>query len=109
MTTATPAKLRDGSWGVRARGSVQPGAVVRVVARGGKEWDAMVARVLWTGADRDGSTISLCATRSSDSVAGGQHRSRRGTWTGCSCGSRTDDGESLIPSARNCDSCERDA
>lgn len=32
----------------------------------------------------------------------------RGTWTGCSCGSREANGE-LIDSPRNCASCEHDA
>jgi hypothetical protein len=34
---------------------------------------------------------------------------RRGTWTGCSCGSRTDDCGDLIPARNNCSSCEHDA
>jgi hypothetical protein len=33
----------------------------------------------------------------------------RGRWTGCSCGSREDSYGDLIPSDRNCGSCEHDA
>jgi len=33
----------------------------------------------------------------------------RGRWTGCSCGSREDNYGDLIPSDRNCASCEHDA
>ncbi len=33
----------------------------------------------------------------------------RGRWTGCSCGSREDSYGDLIPSDRNCASCEHDA
>lgn len=32
-----------------------------------------------------------------------------GKWTGCSCGSREDSYGDLIPSPRNCASCEHDA
>ena len=32
-----------------------------------------------------------------------------GKWTGCSCGSREDSYGDLIPSPRNCSSCEHDA
>ena len=34
---------------------------------------------------------------------------RGGKWTGCSCGSREDAHGELIPSPRNCASCEHDA
>ncbi len=34
---------------------------------------------------------------------------RGGRWTGCSCGSREDSAGDLIPSPRNCASCDRDA
>ena len=34
---------------------------------------------------------------------------RHGRWTGCSCGSREDAAGDLIPSPRNCASCEHDA
>jgi hypothetical protein len=35
--------------------------------------------------------------------------SRPGKWTGCACGSREDSHGDLIPSPRNCASCEHDA
>jgi hypothetical protein len=40
----------------------------------------------------------------------GAHAARRaGRWTGCQCGSREDSHGDLIPSARNCATCEHDA
>lgn len=42
------------------------------------------------------------------SVAARTSRPYRGKWTGCSCGSREIDGD-LVPSDRNCSSCEHDA
>lgn len=58
--TASPAKLRNGSWGARVRSeSVHPGDVVTITTKAGKSWTATVERVLWHG---DG--VSLCATAS---------------------------------------------
>lgn len=63
MMDGSPIKLRSGEWGVRARGKAAPGDVVNVVAKSGKRWTATVARVVWSGPDRDGGgTVSLCAT-----------------------------------------------
>ena len=69
MTTqtiaASPAKLKDGSWGARiARTDVAPGQVVTIRTQAGKTWDARITRVVWTG---DG--IALCATESADRPA----------------------------------------
>ena len=94
MTTGRPAKLRDGSWGARVPGTSRPGERIRIRIRtsGGKEWEATVARVLWSGPDRYGAgTVSVCSmisdARPLSPQRGGSGRSRRGTWTGCSCGS----------------------
>lgn len=65
---ATPAKLRDGSWGARVRGRVSSGEIVTITTKAGKSWKARVTRVLWSG---DG--VSLCATESLD---GGPPRQR---------------------------------
>jgi hypothetical protein len=88
-TMASPRKLRDGSWGIAVQGAVQVGATVTVRTAGGKEWQATISRVVWTG---DG--MSICATSSSSGGArsrspqrGGSGRNARGTWTGCPCGS----------------------
>ncbi len=58
MMRATPAKLRDGSWGARVEGRATEGQTVQVEARGGMRWIATVVRVLWT----DG-RVSLRVTR----------------------------------------------
>ena len=90
MTTGRPAKLQDGSWGARVPGTSRPGERVRIRTSTGKEWEATVARVLWSGPDRYGAgTVSVCSMTSDDvsPEPRGSGRSRRGTWTGCSCGS----------------------
>jgi len=46
-----------------------------------------------------------CATATADMP----RRRSAGRWTGCQCGSRQDSYGDLIPSARNCASCEHDA
>ena len=103
MNTATPTKLRDGSWGARVPGRAREGQAVTVRTRAGKTWTAHVSRVLWVGEDRrTGETISLCATSSSSSR-------RRGRRTGCSCGSREDQYGEVIPSPHNCRSCQFEA
>jgi len=61
ITKATPAKLRDGTWGARVQGTATPGTEIEVTTKSGKTWRATVTRVLWTG---DG--ITLCATQSLD-------------------------------------------
>jgi len=76
-TTATPAKLKDGSWGARTAATVAVGDVVTITTRGGKSWDARVTRVLWAGED-----AAICVTESLDRTP-----RARGTRTGCSCGS----------------------
>ncbi len=100
--TATPAKLRDGSWGARVPGSVQAGDVVTITTRGGKSWDATISMVIWSNDE-----ISICATGSAPSrrAPAPRSQSRR---TGCSCGSREDQYGDLVPSPRNCRCCEHD-
>ena len=58
---ATPAKLRDGSWGARVQGTVTAGQTVTIQTKAGKTWDAAVSGVVWS----DGK-VSLCTTRSLD-------------------------------------------
>lgn len=107
-TTATPTKLRNGNWGARVRGKVREGDTVTITTKSGKSWEARVSKVVWT----DGS-VAICATESTDRPAQRPGRGGRGygrgTWTGCSCGSRTDAAGDLIPSPRNCWSCNHDA
>jgi hypothetical protein len=56
---ATPAKLRNGSWGARVQGAATVGQTITIQTKGGKTWDATIEAVLWSG---DG--VSLCSTRS---------------------------------------------
>lgn len=72
---ATPTKLRSGEWGARVHGRVRKGDVIRITARSGKTWTATVVKVVWSNRE-----VSICATESSAPR-------RRGTWTGCACGS----------------------
>jgi len=55
---ATPAKLRDGSWGARVKGAAKSGDVLKVTTRAGKSWTATVDRVLWKGRG-----VTLVSTR----------------------------------------------
>jgi hypothetical protein len=113
--TASPTKLRNGTWGARVQGSPAKGDVVTIRTATGKEWTAVIETVLWT----DG-TVSICATRSTDrqpAVSPGasrvgsyrsigartQARQRATGWTGCSCGSNEDH-----PRASDCASCRHD-
>mgnify|MGYP006899558405 FL=1 len=57
--TATPAKLRNGSWGARVQGQVRNGDTVTITTRAGKSWTATVSQVVWTGEG-----VSIVATES---------------------------------------------
>lgn len=65
--TASPAKLRDGSWGARVPGNAAKGDGVTIKTRAGKTWPARVVVVLWSGEDhKTGNPVSLCRTESLD-------------------------------------------
>lgn len=68
---ATPARLRDGSWGARVAGTVCVGDTVTITTRAGKTWQARVERVVWTGEG-----VTLCATASASATV--SRRRRRG-------------------------------
>lgn len=97
MTTYT--KLRNGSWGIRAEGRLQPGGTVTVTTKAGVSKTETVGKVIWT----DGK-ITLASVRQSGSTAprSGNGKSR-GTWTGCSCGSVEE-----YERASDCASCQFD-
>jgi hypothetical protein len=60
MTTYT--KLRSGSWGVRIVGSTPtPGTAVNVSKKDGTVKQETIAKVVWSGLDRAGQRVSLCA------------------------------------------------
>jgi hypothetical protein len=58
---ATYTKLKDGSWGIRYAGIPRQGSTVTVRRKDGTTKQEKIAKVLWTGKDRDGETISLCS------------------------------------------------
>lgn len=59
---ATYTKLRDGSWGVRVVGTPPiAGSVVSVTTKAGKVKQETISRVVWSGKDDSGSTVSLCS------------------------------------------------
>lgn len=60
-TTASPAKLKNGSWGARVKGDVKEGDVITIRTKSGKTWEARVTRVVWSG-----DSVSICATESMD-------------------------------------------
>lgn len=60
---ATPAKLRDGSWGARIEGAAAPGDTLTITTKAGKTWQAKVTRVVWQGEG-----VALVATVSLDSA-----------------------------------------
>lgn len=63
---ATPAKLRNGTWGARieaptgAKLVMQPGDGITITTKAGKSWDARVERVIWTNGQ-----VTLVSTASS--------------------------------------------
>lgn len=59
--TATYAKLRDGTWGVRVPGTVRPGDRLTVVKRSGEAKTETVAAIVHAG---DGFTLATIAGRS---------------------------------------------
>lgn len=58
---ATPAKLRDGSWGARTAERVIVGQTIEVTSKAGKRWLSSVKEVVWT----DG---SVCIVRTGDAA-----------------------------------------
>lgn len=79
--TATPAKLRNGTWGARVTDPVKVGQTITVKTKAGKTWQAKVTKIVWGGSD-----AALVATESLDRPAA-KRPARRATPTGCACGS----------------------
>ena len=59
--SATPAKLRDGTWGAICKVEVAMGDTIKITTRAGKTWTAIVIDI--HGTTKHG---TLVATRSSD-------------------------------------------
>lgn len=64
--TATPTKLRDGTWGARVSGRVSEGDLVTIRTSTGKTWQARITRIVWAGKDRDGADAAIVATASTE-------------------------------------------
>jgi hypothetical protein len=109
--TASYTKLRDGSWGVRkprTPGAIAPvaGDTISVSKKSGETKVETIDRVVATF---DDAWLIAIRSTSASSSAPPRKSYTRGKWTGCSCGSREDSYGDLIPSDRNCSSCEFDA
>ena len=99
--TASPKKLRDGTWGALVDGEATEGDIITITTRSGKSWDARVRRVIWTGEKRYNvehadDQVSICETESIRDTedprierASRQHAirpcSRCGTWCEGDC------------------------
>lgn len=88
---ATPARLRNGSWGARVQGAVKAGDLILVKTKAGKVWDAQVTKVIWAGEG-----VTLCATGPGSTPA---HRAY-GRGHGHAC--KTDGNCSSIGNGRSC-------
>jgi hypothetical protein len=113
MLTGTPKKLRDGSWGamVNESGSGIEGFHVAIRTKSGKEWTAVVDRIVWTDGKKSIVTTRKPGVQAQQRYAvAAQTRSgrpRRGPSGECVCGG-TDDLLSLgyRPGARvKCEDC----
>lgn len=62
--TATPAKLRNGTWGARVTDPVAVGQTITIKTKAGKTWQAKVTKIVWGGSD-----AALVATESADRPA----------------------------------------
>ena len=68
--TCTPAKLRDGSWGVRVEGifgTFLADSEVTVVAKNGKTWTTRLAGFVWE--KREGDRLTVLARTQSPAVS----------------------------------------
>ena len=105
-TKLTDKKTGADRWVLRGPvAEVKAGSSVRVTKRDGTMQDVIVAAVSKTFPDKaTGAPIVFGYPEETKRAA---HRG--GRRTGCSCGSRENEHGELIPSSRNCASCEHDA
>ena len=76
--TASPMKLRDGSWGAKVQGYVRNGDAVTVRTKAGKSWTSSVSKVVWQG---DGICIVATAAKKKSQhcyVGGRKYKRERG-------------------------------
>lgn len=60
-TTATFAKLRDGSWGLRVVGCCHPGSYVQVTKKSGETTLKQIGRVMWHDAKTSTALVTIAA------------------------------------------------
>lgn len=77
-------KLVDGTWGVLVPGAVVAGSSVVVATKNGERKTETVEAVIET---TERGTLCRVAQRQRKASSGRGVYRRRGTWTGCSCGS----------------------
>ena len=92
-------KLNDGSWGLRGQGSAPSiGSAIVVSKKDGSVKVESVAAIVW----QDGKTwigrIGASASAAKPAAA------KRGTWTGCSCGSVSE-----FTKSSDCWTCKHDS
>lgn len=65
MLTASPKKLRSGEWGALVYGVPEVGDAIRIKTKAGKEWTAVVKKVIWSGSSKRGDgKVAIVATES---------------------------------------------
>lgn len=67
--SASPTKLRNGTWGATAKGTARKGDTLQITAKSGKSWTATVSAVVWSG-----NGVTICATESTPAPAGKTRR-----------------------------------
>lgn len=112
MITATPAKLKDGSWGARVTDPiVNVGDSIEIKTRSGKSWIADVTEIVWHGKG-----VYLCRTsseksggaKSSIGTAGtrGRYARRNNSYDRGYCGHRCPVGGHVCTANNPCHDCE---
>src|ERR1700722_320589 len=76
--TATPAKLKDGSWGARIAGTIAVGDVVTIITSKGKSWKARVTNVVWSKDGISRAAPESIEERGSKPTASTQAAAKRG-------------------------------
>ena len=85
MLTASPTKLRNGTWGARVESeSAKSGDEVTIRTRAGKEWIARIERVVWSG-----NGVAIVSTVSAPR-GGSSRRPARASNGECICGACED-------------------
>ena len=71
IKSASPTKLRDGSWGATVKGPATVGETIKITTKAGKSWEAKISKVVWTG-----NGVTIVATGDSGSSSGSKYTPR---------------------------------